>query len=165
VFDVPSTATTRWSSRAFVPLCEPPEITIIVCVDSPSPAPEQRQRKGSPQQGLMRPKVAGAVTSVWLSIGILLVVLQRPSDGCDSPLIGRPPSHIAPVSGGILAWPWGLFYGLVTLGLFGCSVVYFDELPRPTAKARWICNIGALIALLLAVKAFGHWSSAASCGR
>ena len=102
----------------------------------------------------MRPKVAGAVTSVWLAIGMLIVVLQRPSDACDS------------VAGGIRAWPWGLFYGLVTLGLFSGTVIYFDELPRPmTATARWICNIGALIALLLAVKAFGHWSSAASCGR
>ena len=97
----------------------------------------------------MRPKVAGAVTSVWLSIGILIVALQRPSDACDS------------VSGGIRAWPWGLFYGIVTLGLFGCNVVYFDELPRPTtAKARSICNIGALIALLLAAKALGDWNSA-----
>ena len=84
VFDVPSTATHPVFVSGLRTCANHPRSPNIVCVDSPSPAPEQRQRKGSPQQGLMQPKVAGAVTSVWLSIGILIVVLQRPSDACDS---------------------------------------------------------------------------------
>ena len=91
------------------------------------------------------------MTSAWLLIGVVVLLVQRVVNSCAG-------------FTGIRSWPWGLFYGLGTLGLVACSLIYFDELPPAAiARARSICIAGALLAALLSLIAFGVWSDS-GCG-
>ena len=113
--------------------------------------PEQQNSNLPRPRGLGRAEVAAAVTSAWVLIGILVLLVQQAACGSST---------------GIRSWPWGIFYGLGTVVVFGCNVIYFDELQSAMiAKARWICFVGAGLAALMSLAAVYMWGESVCDGR